>query len=197
LQYNGSDIDIESVSAEKQRKRFSEFVAAEWHRLVSYVRSLLDDSEDRDAEDIVQDVLVGIFENADVTAPILDLGGYVYRALHNRIVDAYRRKKRTVPLEDDPRSDGEGLLDVLKDLRFEAATEAEKTELRNEIFSAIEALPEDQSGVLVATEMEGRKFRELSEEWGVPIGTLLARKHRAVVRLRETLSHHRNQGGLT
>jgi RNA polymerase sigma factor (sigma-70 family) len=185
------------VSAEKQRKRFSEFVAVEWRRLVSYVRSLLDDSEEQDAEDIVQDVLVGIFENADVAAPIMDLGGYVYRALHNRIVDAYRRKKRTVPLEDDLRPESDSLLDVLKDVRFDAATETEKSELRDEIFAAIDALPEDQSGVLVATELEGRRFRELSEEWDVPIGTLLARKHRAVVRLRETLSHHRKQGGIT
>jgi RNA polymerase sigma factor (sigma-70 family) len=56
------------------------------------------------------------------------------------------------------------------------------------MFEAIEDLPEAQREVLVATELEGRSFRELAEEWEVPIGTLLARKHRAIRALRETLA---------
>ena len=35
--------------------------------------------------------------------------------------------------------------------------------------------------------MNGRTFRELSEEWGVPLGTLLARKSRAIAKVREAL----------
>jgi len=43
--------------------------------------------------------------------------------------------------------------------------------------------------VFLATELEGSSFRELAERWGVPIGTLLARKHRAVQALRSALAH--------
>jgi DNA-directed RNA polymerase specialized sigma24 family protein len=39
----------------------------------------------------------------------------------------------------------------------------------------------------VATELEGASYRELAEEWDEPIGTLLARKHRALRTLRKTL----------
>jgi DNA-directed RNA polymerase specialized sigma24 family protein len=45
--------------------------------------------------------------------------------------------------------------------------------------------------VLLATELEGASFRELAARWGVPIGTLLARKHRAVKSLRAALAHFR------
>jgi RNA polymerase sigma factor (sigma-70 family) len=56
------------------------------------------------------------------------------------------------------------------------------------LAEAIEELPAAQRNVLVATELEGRSFRELAEEWKTPIGTLLARKHRAVQALREQLT---------
>jgi RNA polymerase sigma factor (sigma-70 family) len=176
------------VSAEKQRNRFSEYISREWGRLVSSVRSWVADAADRDAEDIVQDVLTDIFEKADVTAPIANLSAYVYRALRNRVVDVYRARRETVSMES--------LLDALEDRRFEAAEEKEKEELRSELFAAIDGLSPDLRAVVVATELEGRKFRELSEEWGIPIGTLLARKHRAVLSLRSTLGNGlEKQGG--
>ena len=164
------------MSADTQKKRIADFLAAEWGRLVGYVRSWIDDTADRDAEDIVQDVFASVFENADVTAPIADLSAYVYRSLRNRIVDVYRKPRRTTALNEP-----------VLDSRYEASAQAEHREDRERLFDAIDALVPAQREVLVATELEGRSFRELSEEWDVPIGTLLARKHRAVHALRKTL----------
>jgi RNA polymerase sigma factor (sigma-70 family) len=165
------------MSADTQKKRIADFLAAEWHTLVGYVRSWVEDSGDRDAEDIVQDVVVGIFEKADVTAPIADLAAYVYRSLRNRVVDAYRAgSKKTVALTEP-----------VLDERYEASLQVEWKENREKLFEAIDSLVPAQKSVLVATELEGRSFRELSEEWDVPIGTLLARKHRAIHALRKAL----------
>ncbi len=52
---------------------------------------------------------------------------------------------------------------------------------------AIDELPEDQREVFVAHELMGRSFKELSEESGVSVNTLLSRKRYAVLRLRERL----------
>jgi RNA polymerase sigma-70 factor (ECF subfamily) len=165
------------MSAEAQKKRIADFLATEWHKLVGYVRSWVEDSGDRDAEDIVQDVVTGIFEKADVTAPIADLAAYVYRSLRNRIVDAYRAApKKSVALTEP-----------VLDERYEASVQIEWRENRDKLFDAIDSLVPTQKSVLVATELEGRSFRELSEEWDVPIGTLLARKHRAIHALRKAL----------
>jgi RNA polymerase sigma factor (sigma-70 family) len=165
------------VSAETQKKRIAGFIATEWGRLVGYVRAWISDAADRDAEDVVQDVIERMFEKADVSEPIADLSAYLYRSLRNRIIDLYRKPKRETELADevaDLRNDFEEALDR------EEATEA--------MFEAIEDLPEAQREVLVATELEGRSFKELAEEWNIPIGTLLARKHRAIQALRETLT---------
>jgi DNA-directed RNA polymerase specialized sigma24 family protein len=41
--------------------------------------------------------------------------------------------------------------------------------------------------VFIAHEIEGRSFKELAAETGVRLNTLIARKHRAVLHLRERL----------
>jgi RNA polymerase sigma factor (sigma-70 family) len=76
-------------------------------------------------------------------------------------------------------------------MRYEAAGQSEKAELRNRLFAAIDALSPEKRAIVVATELEGRTYRELAEEWDEPMGTLLARKHRAVRSLRKALM----QGG--
>ena len=160
-----------------KKRRIADFIGAEWHRLVGYVRAWIADTADRDAEDVVQDVLESLFEKADVTEPIADLSAYLYRSLRNRVIDLYRKPKRSAELPED-----------IEDLRAEVGEALEREEATQAMFEAIEDLPEAQREVLVATELEGRSFRELAEKWEVPIGTLLARKHRAIRALRETLA---------
>ncbi len=163
------------MSAETQKKRIAGFIATEWNRLVGYVRAWIADTAERDAEDIVQDVVERLIEKAD--SPIVDLSAYLYRSLRNRVIDLYRRPKRTAEMPEE-----------LADLRYDAFEDLDREEAREELFAAIDELPPAQREVLVATELEGRSFKELAEEWKTPIGTLLARKHRAVRALRETLT---------
>lgn len=157
--------------------KFSEFFQKEYFRLVRYVRRLIDDAADRDAEDIVQDVMLSIFDKADVTIPIENLAAYVYRSLRNRVIDVFRKKKDILSLED-----------VIGGSKCDTEREVERRELMDHVFRAIDSLPPGQRGILIATEFEGRSFRELSEEWEVPIGTLLARKSRALQHIREKLT---------
>jgi RNA polymerase sigma factor (sigma-70 family) len=166
------------VSAETQKKRIAELIAEEWGRLVGYVRAWIADTAERDAEDVVQDVIEHVFEKADLAEPIVDLTAYLYRSLRNRIIDLYRGKR---PAAAELGAD-------VADARYDVAAAAERRETVDELFDAIETLPEPQRAVLLATEMEGRSYDELSEEWETPIGTLLARKHRAIRALKKTLT---------
>ena len=52
---------------------------------------------------------------------------------------------------------------------------------------ALDELPENQREVFVAHELMGRSFKELAEETGVSVNTLLSRKRYAVLQLRERL----------
>jgi RNA polymerase sigma factor (sigma-70 family) len=175
------------MKAEKARSKLVGFIHSEYARFVGYVRKMIDDTADRDGEDIVQEVIGNIFNLADVNAPIENLSAYCYQALRNRVVDYLRKRKMgTVSLEEvvleacDLR-----LTDLLYDPRDNPMVELEKKEMLHFLFEAIEALNEDQRAVLIETEFEGRTYEALAREWGVPVGTLLARKSRALVRLRK------------
>ncbi len=180
------------MSAEREhRQRVADFIAREWNRLVGAVRSWIDDEADRDAEDIVQDVLAGLFAQGDPTMPIRDLSAFVWRSLRNRVTDRFRARRATVSLDADAGG-------AAADGRTEAGTLAERRQISARIDAAIESLVDDERDVFLATELEGMKFRELAATWDTPIGTLLARKHRAVRRLRAALADiERDEGGGT
>ena len=157
--------------------KFSEFFQKEYFRLVRYVRRMIDDAADRDAEDIVQDVMLSIFDKADVTVPIENLTAYVYRSLRNKVIDIFRKKEDVLSLSD-----------VIYHAGEDTQREVERKELLDFIFRALDSLPEEQRAVLIATEFDGWSFRDLSEKWKIPIGTLLARKSRALQHIRKKLT---------
>ena len=151
---------------------------------------MIEDTAERDGEDIVQDVIANIFDVADVTVPIENLSAYVYRSLRNRVVDYLRKRKRVmISLDEQLFDDSDlSLSDLLHDSHYDVSDEMVMRERLERVFEIIETLNEDQKAVLIQTEFEGRSFAELSEEWEIPLGTLLARKSRAMKRIREALS---------
>jgi RNA polymerase sigma factor (sigma-70 family) len=173
----------------KMRKnKLSEFFLAEREKLVRYTRRLIDDAADRDAEDIVQDVMLNLFDKADVNVPIEDLAAYAYRSLKNKVVDIFRQKNKThhisldVEVMDD---DCMSLAELIRDAKTCVESEEEKKELHAELYDAIESLNPNEQAVVIATEFDGISYGELSEEWGVPVGTLLARKARALKKIKD------------
>jgi RNA polymerase sigma factor (sigma-70 family) len=161
--------------------RLTEFLRQERQALIGYVRRRIDDAADHEAEDIVQDVVVHLFDRADPSIPIQDLAAYIYRALRNRIVDFYRRKRETVALHEAALASGQ-----------DPSSDIEREEMMDEVFEAMEELSVEERAVVLATEMEGRTFKELAEEWGIPLGTLLARKSRALEKIRIQLTGQTN-----
>ena len=157
--------------------KISEFFRSEYGRMVRFVRRMIDDTAERDAEDIVQDVMLSVFSQADVTLPIENLTAYVYQSLRNKVVDLLRRRKNVLTLSE-----------MIEDMPDETLRRVEQKELIDFVNQAIDALSDEQKAVILATEFEGFSFRELSEMWETPIGTLLARKSRALKEMRKKLT---------
>jgi RNA polymerase sigma factor (sigma-70 family) len=182
------------MNAVIRKKTLSEFLLAEYGKLVRYVRRAIADSADREAEDIVQDVIVNLFDKADVTIPIENLTAYVYQSLKNKIVDIFRKRAKTpqISLEDNIFNGVNQVLslaELIRDARSHTASEEEKKEMYTHLYNAIEALNDKEQTVIVATEFEGVSFGKLSQQLGVPIGTLLARKSRALKKIKNTMKN--------
>jgi len=175
-------------SQREQDQRISETVEREQARLRSFIRRRVADQ--RDAEDILQEVFFEFVEAYRLMKPIEQVTAWLFRVARNRIIDLFRRKKpgslsAPVAITDD----GEELL--LQDLlpSQDAGPDAAYARgvLLEELDDALDELPEAQREVFLAHEVEGTSFKELAEETGVSVNTLLARKHRAVVHLRRRL----------
>jgi RNA polymerase sigma-70 factor (ECF subfamily) len=159
------------------------FIARERQKLIRYVGSLLRDTAEMDAEDVVHDVLVSLLERADRPAPDY-LAAYIYRSLKNRVIDQMRTRKPALSLDSE--SDGGGtLVDLLRDRNPDALEILQTQEGKEELFEALEGLSEMEREVVIAHEFEGVPFKELSEIWNVPQNTLLSHKSRAMKRLRK------------
>lgn len=174
---------------ERQHASWIEFLKRERSRLIRYVRNRIDDAADRESEDIVQDVVLGLFEKANISAPVENLAAYVYQSLRNRVIDAMRRRKGGhQSLDAELLGDtGSTLADFIADMAYDIEKELDRKEFNHDLNTALSMLDEKYRSIVVATEVHGLTFKELSEEWKVPIGTLLAHKSRAMKKLREAL----------
>ncbi len=148
--------------------------------LLRYIRSKI--SNLRDAEDILQEVFLQALKNMNVMEPVDNLLGWLYTAAHNRIVDWYRHRKTAERFESD----------LTKELFGEADPNlldgADQELLMEQIYAAINELPEEQKRVVILQSLHEMTFQEIAEMEGVSINTLLARKRYAINYLRNRLA---------
>lgn len=143
-----------------------------------------------DVEDILHDVYVKLLQVDQLENPIEQATGWIYSVTRNLIVDRRRKKREESMPVYRSGADGEFLLtlaELLSDAGDSPETEYFKSLVWEEIEQVLEELPPEQAHVFILTEMEGFSFREISENTGVAVNTLLSRKRYAVVKLRERL----------
>jgi RNA polymerase sigma factor (sigma-70 family) len=153
-------------------------------RLFGFIRGRV--RNDEDAEDILQDVWYQLSRVIDVE-PIEELSAWLFRVARNRITDSYRKKKTEALPEriyDENEEQMEALLmeesaDVQMAMMHETFWE--------ELFIALEELPEKQKEVFIKNELEEMSFEEIARQTGENIKTLISRKRYAVQFLRERL----------
>jgi RNA polymerase sigma factor (sigma-70 family) len=168
------------LSAEVSRARIADIFRREQARLLNFVRQRV--ADEQDAEDILQDVFYELVEAGSLMKPVEQAGAWLFQVARNRIVDLFRKRK-PVQFSDDEMS-FENLLPSP-----EAGPDAAyaRSLLWVELEDALEELPAEQRDVFIAHEIDGQSFKEMSEETGISVNTLLSRKRYAVLHLRERL----------
>jgi RNA polymerase sigma factor (sigma-70 family) len=172
----------------EQDRQISEIVAEQRSRLRNFIRRRVADP--RDVEDILQEVFYELLEANSLLMPIDHVIGWLFRVARNRITDLFRKRK-PASFSDSAAGDEDDELPQWEDLlpSPDAGPEAlyVRSVLLEELELALSELPDEQREVFVAHELEGHSFKELSQVSGININTLLARKHYAVLHLRERL----------
>ena len=159
-------------------------------KFLGFIRQRVRSQEE--AEDILQDVFTNVLAaSANVQKPIENIASWVFTAVRNRIIDSYRKKRAETFSDMQTPGQAEDGVDAFENFLGDAVSTPESDLIRKTIWESVQAglaeLPPEQREVFVKNEFEGISFREMSEDTGVNINTLLARKRYAVLHLRKRL----------
>lgn len=172
----------------EQDRQIAEVVAEQRSRLRNFIRRRV--PNESDVEELLQDVFYELVKANRLLMPVEYVTGWLFSVARNCITDLFRKKKPE-SFSDSATEGEEGELLRFEDLLPSPDAGPEALYLRkvllHELESALAGLPAEQRAVFVAHELEGRSFKEMSEESGVNVNTLLSRKRYAVQSLRQRL----------
>ena len=169
----------------ENRNNLTAFFNDEYHSLKSYVQSRIRDTSERDAEDIVQDVALRVFSKADDILPINNIGGFVYSAIRNRIIDIMRGRKERKYSSDDIDRQWQDFAEVF----YGDADNSYSPEMEKALKNAVLELKAAYRDIIMAVDFEGYSYKEISSRTGIPTGTLMSRRHRAMSLLLKNLEN--------
>src|ERR1700749_3135611 len=174
---------------EEKNSTIIEAITSYGKNLLGFIRRRV--KSDEDAEDILQDVWYQ-FSSVINSEPIEQTGAWLYRVARNKITDKHKKHRET--LVDDMLLSSDEDDDDAPDFKAILMTEATTPEteyLRNlfweQLFFALDELPEEQRQVFIWQELEDIPFKEIAERTGENMQTLVSRKRYAVVHLRKRL----------
>lgn len=172
------------MNQSENSKKLNTFFNEEYSSLKSYVSSNLKTSINRDAEDIIQDVALKLFTSADRYSPINNVAGFVYRAMRNKIIDVMRSTKKS---KMEYKTENEAKLERFAALIYETSSDLYPEQMKQELKTAIINLKPNYKDIIIAIDFEGYTYKEIEQETGIPIGTLMSRRHRAISLLYKNL----------
>ncbi|WP_282134512.1 RNA polymerase sigma factor [Seonamhaeicola maritimus] len=158
-------------------RKLNEFFNEEYASLKTYVSSKVKASTSMGPEDIIQDVALKLFTGADRYSPINNVAGFVYRALKNKVIDVLRSSKKN---SIDYETQNENKLIEFASIIYESADNSYPEEMKEALKTAIISLKTNYRNVIIAIDFEGYTYKEIELETGIPIGTLMSRRHRAI-----------------
>jgi RNA polymerase sigma-70 factor (ECF subfamily) len=130
------------------------------------------------AEDIAQDTFVRVWDRLSTYRPKGSFRGWICRIARNMTIDALRRQKPTVDIDDVSLPATAGRPEA-------AALQSERTVA---VRAAIMELPMQTRMALVLREYQGFSYQEIAQSLDIPMGTVKSRLNDARRRLRAALT---------
>lgn len=171
--------DIELVKGCAERNRFYQKKLYERFARKMLAVCLCYTRDTYEAENILQEGFIKIYENIKNFKPTGSLEGWIRRIMVNTATDYYRKKKRIkfseVNLEEAENQVSSIDLDVFS---------------TREILTRIQELPEGCRMIFTLYAIEGYTHKEIAETLGISVGTSKSQFSRARVLLQEKLNKH-------
>jgi RNA polymerase sigma-70 factor (ECF subfamily) len=143
-------------------------------RLLGYVKKI-SQSDQEEAEDILQEAFIKIWKNLNGYDPRLTLESWLFRIVHNETISFWRKKTsfgkdRTVAIDDDR----------LMEMFAEDQTSETNRDLTFKVIeNVLPMLKQEYREVLVLKFLEDKSYEEISDILKIPEGTVATRINRA------------------
>jgi len=180
------------MNKEKGHEPVEKLIKEYQPQLKAFIRKRVSNKED--AEDILQDVFYQFVKTVENTLnPIEQVAAWLYRVARNTIINKGKKKQEEeLPVsryEDEEDSVWNDFSEVLfgDDKVVTPETEYMRSLVWIELENALSELPPEQREAFELMELEGLPAKEITETTGIPVNTLLSRKHYAVKHLRKRL----------
>ncbi|MCW8929045.1 MAG: RNA polymerase sigma factor [Gammaproteobacteria bacterium] len=130
-----------------------------------------------DAEELVQDLLIKLFEKRSEINRIENIEGWMMRSLYHLYIDRWRKESRN-PVSQSENITSEALY-TIECSELGPLQEVNRFKIHQQIHAALTSLNAEQQLLIVMHDMEGYSLPELANNLGIPLGTLKSRLHRA------------------
>lgn len=185
--------DLSLVERIKQgdRAAFNELYTQHYPSLRSYARLLVDEKE---AEDVVQDVFFTVWIHRDALDTSLSIRGYLLRAVYHTALNVIKRKGLQSAYETTHKEEIEEM-----GRRYYYDPEASEIvrrlylrDLRADLQAAIDSLPPRCKEVFSLSYLYDLSGKEISRRLGISLSTVENHIYNALKLLREKLKSHKN-----
>ena len=174
MQRPASDTRLLLAIADRDREAFAELYRGYLPRLIAFLRRR--HASEALAAEIAQEVMLTVWKRASSYEPArASAAAWIFTIARNRYIDRLRRERRP---EVDPHDPTLVTSDRAPDSQLDADRRA------GAIRSAIEALPPEQAELVRLAFLEGKSYRAIAEERGLPLGTVKSRFRLAFDKLR-------------
>jgi RNA polymerase sigma factor (sigma-70 family) len=167
-----------AVAERRDREAFTRLFDHFAPRLNAYLLRL--GTEPARAEEIAQEVMVILWRKAALFDPTKSsLPTWLYRIARNRRIDLARRGRFEASDAEDAAHE------LIDDTDVEGQFDAQQRE--EAVRAAMASLPEEQLSLVRLAFFDGLSHSQISEQTGLPLGTVKSRIRLAFTRLRRTL----------
>mgnify|MGYP002724571978 CR=1 FL=1 len=152
-------------------KQFSHYFHTHYRPLCLHALHFMGNVEE--AEDVVQDTFVSLWDKREQLENIKSVKAYLYRAVRNNCLTRIRDAKPTTPLDKLP-----------PDELLPEEDQVERAEMEARIWKMIDELPERRREIFLMAKRDGMSYKEIADVTGLTVKTIENHVYRAMQSLR-------------
>ncbi len=167
------DEQIVEIVRTKDKELYLEIVVRYQEKLLRYALNLIQDNSK--AEDAVQESFIKAFINLNSFNLKMKFSSWIYRIVHNQVMNTFNKYKKELPLLDNIDFDSEKNLEL----------DFTKKEIQEKVNRCINKMSFIYSEPLSLYYIEEKSYEEISDILRLPVGTVGTRINRAKVMMKK------------